>query len=268
MVRRVIVVPKIRECIICGEVKKLSDAHRHKNKLLNGRYLICRDCTNRIANLEDYDSCIAVCQLLNVSYVQSLIDEAKDEKKEFGGYLKKIAPSKKYDTFLDSEFENTKVSDDFVVTPKVRDKWGVGYEDEQYYAFESAFKALSNIKVPSTEFEIVRYIQNAKLQVALNDSLKSGEAKDITSLRKAYADDLKDLGLDSVLNSNDKNGENLGQRIKYWENNQPVPEIGKLFDDVQSIKRYISKWFVIPMKRVFGLANEKEVNSLYEDDSE
>ena len=63
---------------------------------------------------------------------------------------------------------------------------------------------------------------------------------------------------------NDDSGKSLGQRIQNWELNEPVPDNDK-YEDTAGLKKYINKWFVIPMKRTFGVASEKEVDSLYED---
>ena len=98
----------------------------------------------------------------------------------------------------------------------------------------------------------------------LNKALHDGDFKAITQLRKSYNDDLKELGFDSVLNAKDDSGESLGQRIQKWETTKPVPDREE-FEDASGIMKYILKWFIIPMRRNLGMADEKEVESLYDD---
>ncbi|KRN10819.1 hypothetical protein [Liquorilactobacillus mali] len=258
---------KTLQCVICGKIKRVRQIVKHKNLLLNDDAVICTDCANDIGKPEHKDELISLCQLMNIPYVDSMVKEVFDDGKLFTDYLKKIAPSKKYVTFLDSEFEVVNQVDkqnDFQVTDEIEQKWGAGYQQDEYYNFELSLKRLTNIKTPNTQFELMRYIQNVKLQTALDQSLKLGDSNAIQKLRKSYSEDLKDLGLDSVLNAADDGMKTLGQRIKDWENNEPIPE-KKSLEDVDNIKEYISKWFVIPMKRVFGLADESEVNELYDD---
>lgn len=242
--------------------------NKHKNPLLSEGFAVCKECCNSLANVEEKDSMIAVCQLMNIPYVEEIAAEIRENNKIFGDYLRKIAPSKKYQSFADSAFkkESKKPQDkysDIEITTEVIQKWGSGYSKQQYADFELFLEYLTSIKQPSTQYELMRYIQNVQLKTVLNESLKDGDAKAISSMRKAYADDVKELGLDSVLNAKSDTGENLGQRIKFYENNKPIPD-SEEYEDVANIKSYVTKWFIIPMKRAFGMASEEEVSSLYD----
>ena len=255
-------------CLICGESKKISQMNKNKNELLHSNFSVCKDCCNSVASVDDKTTMIAVCQLMNIAYVEKIATEIRENNKIFGDYLRKIAPSKKYQFFSDSDFkeETNKPQNNYgeiEITQELIQKWGSGYSQQEYADYESSLEYLMNIKEPSTQFELMRYITNVQLKKVLNDSLKDGDSKAITAMRKAYADDLKELGLDSVLNAKSDTGENLGQRIKFYENNKPIPDREE-FDDVAGIKGYVSKWFIIPLKRVFGMATEEEVGSLYD----
>ncbi|KRL07916.1 hypothetical protein FC92_GL000983 [Liquorilactobacillus hordei DSM 19519] len=205
---------------------------------------------------------------MNVAYIEKSYREIiEDAEGNFTDYLQKIAPYKKYVFFSDSVFtdnESQSARSSFVVTDEIMNKWGGDHTEDEYFNLEASLQNLINIKVPNTTFELMRYRQNVKLEAALNESLAEGDSNSITKLRKAYSDDLKDLGLDTLLNSKDDGTQTLGERTKDWESHAPIPE-PKGSEDVENIKEYIEKWFVVPMKRVFGVATEEEVDSLYDE---
>lgn len=260
-----------KTCIVCGKEKRPNQLLKHKNDLLNDQMTICRECANA-ADLTNEEEMIAYCQLANIPYVKSLVIEVvKDNKNpNFGQYMKKLAPYKRYETFSDSIFaEENELQNDggLKITEDIVQKWGEGYDEEKYAYFEAALRGLMAIKAATTSLEVERYIQNVKLKDVLNEALHDGDFKAITQLRKAYNDDLKELGFDSVLNAKDDSGESLGQRIQKWETTKPIPDREE-FEDASGIIKYIKKWFIIPLRRNFGMADEKEVSSLYEEDED
>lgn len=258
-----------KKCIICGKAKRANQFLKHKNTWLADDFTICRDCANEKADFTDEKSVIMMCQLANIPYVKTLVVEVMKENDHptFGMYMRKIAPYKRYISFADSVFDSEEelVNETFKVTNEVQQRWGTEYDKEKYIYFDSALKGLNEIKPATTSLEMERYVQNVKLKDVLNEALKSGDFKAITQLRKSYNDDLKELGFDSVLNSKDNSSETIGQRIQKYEMIKPVPDREE-YDDASGIKRYVEKWFIIPLKRTFGLADEKEVASLYEEE--
>lgn len=261
-----------KTCVICGLSKKPRECLKHKNKLLNNSLTICKDCANEFVDFKDEDSVITMCQLTNLPFIKRVMDGMVSDDTEqptFGLYMRKIAPFKRYTTFLDSEFTQDGMEESigttFTVTDKMVQRWGDGYNDEKYAYFETALKGLMAIKPATTSLELERYVQDIKLKDVFNDSLRAGDAKAIAQLQKTYNDDLKQLGLDAVLNSKDDSVENVGQRIQKYEMRKPIPDRPE-YDDAAGIMKYIQKWFIIPMKRTLGMASEEEVESLYEKD--
>lgn len=259
-------------CIICGKEKRPNLFLKHRNKLIADGYSICKDCANKIADFNDREKLISMCQLTNLPYVETLVVDLLKNNRQvtFGMYVKRLAPYKRFEQFSDSEFsdsqdENLDNVSDFDVTDEIIQRWGENYDKEKYAYFEAALRGLMAIKAATTSLEVERYVQNVKLKDVLNEALQSGNFKAITQLRKAYNDDLKELGFDSVLNSKDDSGESLGQRIQKWETTKPIPDREE-FADASGIMAYIKKWFITPLRRNFGMANEKEVAQLYEED--
>lgn len=262
-------------CIICGKEKRKNELIKHRNDLLGEGFSICRQCANDNTDFSNNKSIAAMCRLTDLPFVAGLINKLREGSKspDFGIYVRRLAPYKKLQHFNDSQFggynfsrnDQEDGSDDSErsTIEQLEQRWGRGYTTEKYDFFEKQLQGLIDIKPPTTSLEYERYIQNVKLKDVLNDALQAGDSKAIPQLRKSYNDDLKELGFDVILNAQDESGETFGQKIKKLELAGPIVKKDE-FDDVSKISKYIKKWFVIPMKRTFGLADEKEVASLYE----
>lgn len=252
---------------MCGEEKSDRYMNKHRNESFNEDYGFCKDCMNMYTKDNDIDSVIDSLRMMNIPFVNYIWENAVDTggNSVFSKYLQLIATQKRYSDFNDSEYDLT--ADDgnhsFVeVTDEIIAKWGMRDDENEYIELEYLYNSLIKIKEPATLFEEKRYVQNVKLGKAVDTALETGDVKSVPQLRKAYADDLKDLGLD-VKQSSEDDTRTLGVRIAEWERHDPIPESNE-FDDVDNIKEYVSKWFLIPMKRVFGRASEEEINKLYE----
>lgn len=256
-------------CMICGEMKPKYHFSKHRNDVVDDGFGFCKDCLKREVNDEDMNSVFDMLRLMNVPFVSSVWENAVEQKESniFSKYLQLIATQKRYQDFSDSIYEDEiaipeNAPASFEVTDDVIVRWGSKDDEREYIQLEKAYETLIKIKEPATYLETQRYVQNVKLGKALNEALESG-SKDISSLRKAYADDLKELGLDTISAQKDDN-RSIGMRIAEWETHEPLPEISKEFDDVDGLSQYIRKWFQIPMKRIFGQATEDEISELYE----
>lgn len=251
---------------MCDKEKTERYMSKHRNDNISDDYGFCKDCMNEYTQDNDIDSVIDALRMMNVPFVNYIWENAVEngENAVFSKYLQLIATQKRYRDFNDSEFDAIDDGSRQVVeiTDDIIAKWGIRDSDEEYIELEYLYNSLTKIKEPATLFEEKRYVQNVKLGKAVDDALESADVKIVPQLRRAYADDLKDLGLD-VKQSSEDDTRTLGVRIAEWERNAPIPEpVG--FEDVDGIQEYIDKWFLIPMKRVFGRASEEEIGKLYE----
>lgn len=260
-------------CIICGKEKGKRSFLKHESDLLNDNCSICKECANSRVDFDDKKTIVEMCQLFNLPYDVSLIKSLREtDELNFGVYLQRVRLQSRFKTFADFVLQTERTptgasmnSTDY--KQEMSAKWGNGYKPEDYDRFEKAYVDLVSIKEPTTALESKRYVVNVKLKEALDTVLFTNDFKNVNSLRKAYDEDLKQLGFDSIFNAKDDQQESIGQRIQRWETTRPVPDRKEL-DDVSDVKKYIEKWFIIPMKRTFGLANEKEVAKLYEHEEE
>lgn len=251
------------KCLICGKNKELSSDN---NDFITG-FGICKTCVNNMADFNDENSIRQICRYLNIPFVKSLFNEVNKMKKpRWADYTRRINLKQNLNVYDDSDFnEEKKTTEDFVVTNEMRIKWGTGYSNKQIEELEYSLQSLYAIKEPQTEVEKQRYYMNCQLKLTLNEAYRMGDVKVIPNLRKAYEDDSKAIGLESVLNTKEDDVESIGERIRGWERTKPVP-VHEDLDDVNNIKDYLRKWFRIPLKRDFGLASEQEVAELYEDE--
>lgn len=261
---------KTTACILCGEQRTPYQLSKHRNAMMNSKFGFCKECQKTVVDENDIDSVFELLRMMNIPFVSHVWETAvENDGQTFGNYLKLIATKKQYENFADSVYENDehfneKEEINFEVTNEIIARWGAR-ENSEYLELEKAYENLVRIKEPTSFLDQRRYIQNVQISKALSDSLRDGsKASDISALRKAYTDDLKDLGLDVVSAQKDEK-RSLGQRIAEWEREEPIPSLGKEFEDVDNITGYIRKWFLTPMKRVFGRATEEEISELYEE---
>lgn len=253
-------------CLICGEEKALHNFSKHRNEQLSSNVGFCKDCVRDSVDPEDKDSVIDMLRLLNIPFLNDVWENAIQKEKEspFSKYLQMIATKRKYKTFSDGESIQVGTPDDeFQITREMIARWGSGKSKDDYFSMETKYETLANIKEPQTAFEKELYVQNVKLSKTLDKALESGDSKTIPQLSKAYKEDLKKLGLD-IGSSNTDESSSIGTRIQVWENTKPIPSLSSEFDDVDNIKGYVNKYFVVPMKRVFGRATQEEVDALYD----
>lgn len=258
-------------CLLCGESKATSHFMKHRNDKFSKRLGFCKDCVNKV-DVNDQESVIDLFRMMNIPFVEEVWENQFEDGDEstLGKYLKAVATRREYKIFSDSLYGNTNdiesdTKSDVMVTPKMIDRWGSDSSLEEYQALERAYESLEKIKVPSTHQEEMRYVLNVKFKRALDQALDQGETKQVKGLRETYTKDLKELGLDV---SSDDDELSLGQRIREWERNLPIPEMGIEFEDVDGIEYYFNKYFTIPMKRVFGQATSQEISELYEMDGD
>lgn len=256
-------------CLLCGSEKSSHQLARHRNESMSGDVGFCKACLKEQIDGTDLEKAKDMMRLMNIPFVSSVWENAVDAggKNIFSKYLQLIATKKNYKDFADSDSgRDAKVTglDEAGANERIV-RWGLLENEAEYIALEASYNNLVAIKPPSTVLDEKRYAQNVMIEVQLNKALKSGsDHKEVTALKKLYEDNLKALGLDIDAASKDEE-QKLGVRIRNWETHSPIPTDESL-SDVDNVEKYITKWFVNQMKRVFGRATEEEINELYEDE--
>lgn len=255
-------------CLLCGEEKSPHQVARHRNENMSGGVGFCKSCLKERVDGTNVDIAKDMMRLMNIPFVSAVWENALDAggKSIFSKYLQLIATKKNYKDFADSEIHRDvkETSLEIGDNNDLIAKWGVQEDPNDYIELEAAFNDLVAIKPPSTTLDKKRYAQIVKLETQLNKALEKGDYKEVNAFKKLYEDNLKSLGLD--IDAASKNDElTLGVRVRNWETHSPIPTDEKL-SDVDNVEKYITKWFVNQMKRVFGRATEEEIQELYENE--
>lgn len=251
-------------CVICNKNKAPYQFIKHGNENMSDNFGYCKEC---IKNSVNEMPAIEVMRLLNKPYLESFWNDAlkKDPENTIGKYLQLIAPKKAYRGFIDSEYSNDYDEERNVITDQAIARWGAGLEEDKYLELEASINDLRRIKEPSTALEEKRYVENVRIYQRLKREIDEGKATDIKALKATYAQDLKELGLDIEASKDDDLS--LGERVRDWEKNEPIPKLSREFEDVDNISAYITKFFLIPMKRLFNQATDEELGNLYDNDN-
>lgn len=239
---------------------------KHRNENISEEVGFCKPCLKEIDG-KNVELSKDMMRLMNVPFVSSVWENAIEQGGDnpFPKYLQLVATKRNYKDFADSDndrdIEGTGV--DLENQDKLVVRWGIQEDPNTYIELEASYKNLTSIKPPSTVLDEKRYAQIVMIERKLNNALfTGGDTKDVTAFKKLYEDNLRAMGLDVDASSKDEELV-LGKRIAEWEKEAPIP-IDSNLDDVDGIKEYVNKWFVIPMKRVFGRATEEEIQSLYD----
>lgn len=255
-------------CVICGERKADYLMAKHRNENLNPKFGYCLDCIKEMVDIEE-NGILHACRLLNIPYIDDMWKTAYQSQplNPVGKYFQLIAPKKIYKDFLDSEYGREVGSESIKIDDEVIGRWGSGeyWTNEKYIEYETALEDLMRIKKPSSKLEEKRYIENVRLGKRLSEEIENGKATDIKALKATYTQDLKELGLDIETISKDDE-RTLGMRIADHEKSAPLPDIAPEFQDPDKIMKYVTKYFFIPVKRLFNQATEEEIQSLYDID--
>jgi len=196
-------------CLKCQKEKNsteffLSNSDLHTDK----RYPVCKACLKENVDTNDLKSVQDLLMQINRPFLMDLwissVDESKRTNKEpFGMFIKNVQFNHKNLTWKDSVFEIQHVKESIDVastlnTNSISDelinKWGFGYENEEYIAFERKYNMLKNNYQEKTAMHTealltyIRYRVKEEISTAKND-MKA--AKEWGSLAQKAAQDAK-----------------------------------------------------------------------------
>lgn len=193
-------------CVVCNESKPSPRFYTSFNKIhQNGIIPYCKDCLEKL--IRDASGCVdvtkvkEVLQLMDKPFLYDLWNatiNADTTKNPFAVYMKNVQmPQTKYATWKDSiflpnvEFKNEiNIQSDFVLTQDILNKWGAGYQMEEYQAFEKKYELLKNNYPEKTSMhteallKYIRYSVKEEMSTASNDV---GAAKSWGQLAKDAA---------------------------------------------------------------------------------
>ncbi|MBL4950997.1 hypothetical protein JK635_01925 [Neobacillus sp. YIM B02564] len=209
-----------KTCLECGKEQRATEFYKHDAPIYQDKkYPICKTCIKSKLKLDDPMSSIAIESVkdvmlqMNKPFILELwissIDEAKKTGKKdiFGLYKKNVDQNNADGTWKDSIFEIQEIRENNVketintsknlkveLTDDLINKWGYGYSNEEYLAFERKYNMLKNNYQEKTAMHTealltyIRYRVKEEMSTAMND-MKS--AKEWGQLAQKAAKDAK-----------------------------------------------------------------------------
>lgn len=258
----------------------LSNSDLHADK----RYPVCKNCLKENLNINDLKSVQDILMNLNRPFLMdswvSSVDEGKRTGKEtFGMYIKNIQLNYKNLTWKDSIFDIQHVKENIDVdkilkneiTDELIEKWGFGYEKDEYLAFERKYNMLKNNYQEKTAMHTealltyIRYRVKEEMSTAKND-MKS--AKEWGQLAQKAAQDAK-INPSQLSKSDLSDGlDTFGQLVRTVEQAVDIIPILPLFKERPQDKvDFTLLCYINYVRDLKGLppAEYEEVYRFYED---
>jgi hypothetical protein len=197
-----------KTCLKCDTDKKPTDFFLSNSDLhSDGRYPVCKLCLKENLDIDNLKSVQDLLTQINRPFLMDLwissVDEGnKTNKDAFGLYMKNVQFNFKNLTWKDSVFEIQHVKENINVNEILKNeitddlihKWGIGYDKDEYLAFERKYNMLKNNYQEKTAMHTealltyIRYRVKEEISTAKND-MKS--AKEWGQLAQKAAQDAK-----------------------------------------------------------------------------
>lgn len=273
------------KCTCCGLEKTNTREFYASNSYLYkdiGRIPICKSCVeekyNVIANKfkDKKISAMKIFQSIDVYFDEELFDSTvskyPDYNKWIGEYMRIINSNAKYkgktseDNIeveisivknIDNEEDVENGIDDDLI-----DKWGEGYSEKEYNRLEKRYKKYYK-NYPSEKLQQQVIIMSiCKLELEQEKCRISENYQQYANLDKQISTKMAEL--DVIPSKQKKYGEDknlvYGTLIGVYEENEPIPEPLNSFIDVDKFKYMLDRYFIKPLRKVFGL--DKDIYTL------
>jgi len=282
-----------RKCLKCKIEKLPNHFYNSNSPMFDGKAPICKDCIKKYVDYDDMNSVYDILRQLDIKFSPSHWESAITSKYDTIGTYIRMAnslPEFKGTGWNDSTFEqienneknniNSKESDykqnvfnpkNYVPSDEILDKWGFGYEPEEYYYFEKKYQQLKDHYPEKTAMHTealltyIRYRVKEELATAAGRSKEAKEwgtlAKDAAQAAKINPSQLSKADLSDGLDS-------FGQLTRSVEQAVDIIEILPKFKERPQDKVDVTIWCYINYVRdLFGMppVEYKEIYKFYED---
>lgn len=252
-------------CLRCEKLKGQAKYYENTHPLFSSsKFEICKDCVKEYLGHPDTsgyrDRVIIVLSMLNKPFIE-LLWESRD--RDFYKYITQVSslPHYKDLSFVDSDFFKDKIvenvldeEDDFIITKQMRMFWR-GYTDDDIPILEMKFQNLIAVYECKTPVQETIYKTMATIQYMMETTKNP---TDLQKLQKTLSDLMDDANIKPRQDTGDNGLSTWGEWIKKIEETEPIIDEREEFNDVDGIMKYINRWFVRPMQRIFGIHKDNE----------
>ncbi|HFK1543539.1 TPA: hypothetical protein ACGXM3_005361 [Bacillus cereus] len=266
-----------KTCLKCGKEYAVSSFYSHRNPLINEQFGFCKKCVKENVDLDDMDTMVDFLRTMDIPYFKSQWKVANDASTEtVGTYFKNINSLKQNQEkrFKDSDdltgrtnrAELTEIEyEDFEVTETIVKRWGRNLQKDDYMFLQEEFDRLAIAYGCDTPIQENIYKNMARTQWLANTALDDGDVGKFEKLMNTLSKQMNDANLKPVQdmgNAQDNGLNDWGSWVKKIEETEPIPEASEDLRDVDGIKKYVDRWFVTQIKRVFGMIKDEDIVKL------
>lgn len=263
-----------KTCLTCTKEYAESSFYLHRNPLINEKFGFCKKCVKEYVKPEEMDTLYDFLRTMDIPYLKDFWKTANDSQNEtIGTYFKNLSLKQNRDLrFKDSDDLTAKTTkatltevnyDDFDITEEIIRRWGRNLEFEDYVQLEEEFHNLGGYEAETTIQE--RLFKNmARTQWMANKALEEGDHNKYEKMMKTLSIQMQDANVKPVqVKSASEDGglKSWGEWVKRIEEKEPCIDEGNMFEP-KFVKNYMNRYFMTPMKRVFGLAQDTDVEDL------
>lgn len=149
-----------KNCSKCQNEKRIIDFYKSYSPLdTDERLRICKSCIQNMINLDNVNSWKDVLRMIDKPFIYHLYESANSRNAPVGEYFKLInAKDFRHMNWADSDYEynediTNEIENDqptvthksnFKLNDEIVHKWGYGYTQEEYKAFEQKYSMLRN----------------------------------------------------------------------------------------------------------------------------
>jgi len=280
-------VKKAHYCSMCGRVFREQNGNFYRSGSMlyksNGGYMnVCVSCVDEIYNYYSQKfqgdaelACRRTCSKLDLYFdKKSFLTASKNKTRTLMSHYMTRLEGAFVRTFDDTihdmslsghseatAFASKDVGSSDDIPDAVRQFWGDGFTKKQYGELQNCYERWTDGKTLSGADEVGLYRQIALADWQVMNAARSGAkteqlqqvlnsllSKTSVSERRSSADDTR----------------SVGEKIRDWERERPIPEVAEEFRDVDGIVRYITIWFLGHFCKMFGIKNS--YNRMYEEE--
>lgn len=262
-------------CIRCTKTLSAKSFYSDRNPLIHESFGICKSCGKDYVKEENLTTLYDLLQTMNVPYLKDYWSKAvNSESDTLGNYLKNLNSlnQNKDLKFSDSNDMSKKSSqvenldnEDFKISPLMIKRWGRTYDIEEYIRLEEIFERMGGYgEIDSVQEYLL--INVCKTQLVADMALEEGDHAKFEKMIGTLSKLMGDANIKPVqVKANAENGSKMkswGEWVLLIEENEPIDEEDTSFKDKIFVRKYLDTFFFKQMKRVLGLATDKDVEDI------
>ncbi|TCI26642.1 hypothetical protein EVJ32_04525 [Exiguobacterium sp. SH5S4] len=252
----------LKTCTCCGEERKYSEYYKSSNPYhSDALFPTCKTC---ILDQFDETSQVSVYDTLrrmDKPFIEDkwiAAENSSEGKAVLGNYFKSISISSMSNlTWDDSEFPESEDDDELSQASKTR--W-VGFSSAEKIKLEAMYQEMLSAYEADTPVKRNLYRSYVITLHKSDEALFNGNVSEYEKLQRTASSQMGDARIKPLQETGfDENSTaTFGQFMEKIENERPIPEPLDIFEDVDGIKKYMTKWFTNQMQRALDLRSKND----------